>query len=146
MQTYLTTANANAGRGTYPWANRTTALVDDARDRIKEFLGDPDPDRSAVHFTSGTTEGLRSIARDWLPGLLADGDEIVVPFADHRANLSRGWRRRSCWPTVVCVSACGSCRTRRVRATTIRGRSPRSWAPAPASSPPPTSTTSTAST
>ncbi|MGO4418533.1 aminotransferase class V-fold PLP-dependent enzyme, partial [Streptomyces sp. MCAF7] len=24
---YLTTTNANAGRATYPWANRTTALV-----------------------------------------------------------------------------------------------------------------------
>lgn len=88
VQTYLTTSNANAGRGSYPWANTTTALVENARGRIKEFLDDPDPRRSSVHFTGGTTEGLRSIARDWLPALLADGDEIVVPFADHQANLS----------------------------------------------------------
>lgn len=88
VQRYLTTSNANAGRGSYPWANTTTALVDGARDRIRAFLDDPDPERSSVHFTSGTTEGLRSIARDWLPGVLADGDEIVVPFADHQANLS----------------------------------------------------------
>ncbi|QGV82814.1 aminotransferase class V-fold PLP-dependent enzyme [Streptomyces ficellus] len=85
---YLTTSNANAGRGSYPWANSTTALVETARERVKRFLGDPEPDRSAVHFTSGTTEGLRTVARDWLPGLLADGDEIVVPFHDHMANLS----------------------------------------------------------
>ncbi|EMF57766.1 aminotransferase class V-fold PLP-dependent enzyme [Streptomyces bottropensis] len=88
VQTYLTTSNANAGRGSYPWANATTALVENARDRIKAFLDDPAPGRSSVHFTSGTTEGLRSVARDWLPALLGDGDEIVVPFADHRANLS----------------------------------------------------------
>ncbi|AZQ39148.1 aminotransferase class V-fold PLP-dependent enzyme [Streptomyces cyaneochromogenes] len=87
VHTYLTTTNANAGRGTYPWANRTTVLVEQARDRVKRFLGDPAPERSAVHFTSGTTEGLRTVARDWLPGLLADGDEIVVPFADHEANI-----------------------------------------------------------
>ncbi|MFF8973478.1 aminotransferase class V-fold PLP-dependent enzyme [Streptomyces sp. NPDC014995] len=87
VQSYLTTANANAGRGTYPWANRTTALVEQTRDRVRRFLDDPAPEHSAVHFTSGTTEGLRTIARDWLPGLLTDGDEIVVPVADHRANI-----------------------------------------------------------
>ncbi|WP_398859135.1 aminotransferase class V-fold PLP-dependent enzyme [Streptomyces chengmaiensis] len=85
---YLTTSNANAGRGSYPWANTTTALVEDARDRVRRFLGDPDPERSSVHFTSGTTEGLSAVARDWLPELVADGDEIVVPFADHQANLT----------------------------------------------------------
>ncbi|QHC23993.1 aminotransferase class V-fold PLP-dependent enzyme [Streptomyces sp. GS7] len=88
VQAQLTTANANAGRGSYPWANATTALVAGTRDRIKTFLGDPDPARSAVHFTGGTTEGLRVLAQDWLPELLRDGDEIVVPFADHEANLS----------------------------------------------------------
>lgn len=88
VHTYLTTTNANAGRGTYPWANRTTTLVEQARDRVKGFLDDPAPQHSAVHFTSGTTEGLRTIARDWLPGLLADGDEIVVPVADHEANIA----------------------------------------------------------
>lgn len=91
VHTYLTTTNANAGRGSYPWANHTTALVEGARDRVREFLGDPEPDRSAVHFTSGASEGLRTVARDWLPELLRDGDEIVVPFADHQANLEP-WR------------------------------------------------------
>lgn len=87
VQTYLTTSNANAGRGTYPWANRTTELVERTRQRVKEFLGDPAPERSSVHFTSGTSDGLRTVARDWLLPQLADGDEILVPFADHRANL-----------------------------------------------------------
>jgi cysteine desulfurase/selenocysteine lyase len=88
---YLTTSNANAGRGTYPWANRTTELVERTRRRVKAFLGDDGDggggECSAVHFTSGTTEGLRAVALDWLTGLLADGDEILVPFSDHRANL-----------------------------------------------------------
>ena len=85
---YLTTGNANAGRGTYPWANRTTALVERARGRVKTFLDDPTPGTSTVHFPSGTTEGLRSIARDWLTEHLRDGDEIIVPLADHEANIS----------------------------------------------------------
>ncbi|WP_317621221.1 aminotransferase class V-fold PLP-dependent enzyme [Streptomyces sp. CBMA123] len=84
---YLTTGNANAGRGTYTWANATTALVERTRTRVAAFLGDPAPGHpSGVHFTSGTTEGLRTVARDWLPLHLRDGDEIIVPFADHQAN------------------------------------------------------------
>jgi cysteine desulfurase/selenocysteine lyase len=91
VMTYLTTGNANAARGTYPWANRTTARIEHARDRIRRFLDDPDPERSGVHFVSGTTEGLRAIARDWLVPQLRDGDEIIVPFADHAAN-HEPWR------------------------------------------------------
>jgi cysteine desulfurase/selenocysteine lyase len=83
---YLTTGNANAGRGTYPWANLTTARIGSAEQRLREFLGDAQPDRSGVHFVSGTTDGLRLIARDWLTGHLRDGDEIIVPYADHSAN------------------------------------------------------------
>ncbi|WP_236245819.1 aminotransferase class V-fold PLP-dependent enzyme [Streptomyces sp. CC210A] len=86
VQAYLTGCNANAGRGTYTWANRTTTLIEETRERVKAFLGDPDPDSSAVWFTSGASDGLRSVARDWLVRWLADGDEIVVPFADHEAN------------------------------------------------------------
>ncbi|MGA5503984.1 aminotransferase class V-fold PLP-dependent enzyme [Streptomyces umbrinus] len=88
VHTYLTTSNANAGRGTYPWANRTTELVERTRRRVKEFLGDPAPEQSGVHFVSGTTEGLRAVARDWLGSYLTDGDEILVPYADHEANLT----------------------------------------------------------
>ncbi|WP_433794517.1 aminotransferase class V-fold PLP-dependent enzyme [Actinoplanes sp. CA-252034] len=84
--TYLTTGNANAARGTYPWANHTTARIEQARDRLRRFLRDPDPERSTVQFVSGATEGLRAVARDWLVPQLRDGDEILVPFADHNAN------------------------------------------------------------
>ena len=83
---YLTTGNANAARGTYPWANRTTARIEQTAGRLRRFLDDPEPDWSGVHFVSGTTEGLRAIARDWLAPQLRDGDEIIVPFADHAAN------------------------------------------------------------
>jgi cysteine desulfurase/selenocysteine lyase len=84
--TYLTTENANASRGTYPWANRTTALIAAAASQLREFLDDRGSS-SSVHFLSGTTEGLRSIADDWLAPSLRPGDEIIVPFADHSANI-----------------------------------------------------------
>jgi cysteine desulfurase/selenocysteine lyase len=86
VMSYLTTANANASRGTYSWANRTTARIEDARERLKAFLSDTSAG-SGVHFVSGTTEGLRMVARDWLLPQLRPGDEILVPHADHSANL-----------------------------------------------------------
>lgn len=85
---YLTTGNANAARGTYPWANRTTARLERAKDRLRRFLGDPAPDSSGVHFVAGATDGLRTIARDWLAPTLRPGDEVVVPFADHQATIA----------------------------------------------------------
>ncbi|GID28952.1 aminotransferase class V-fold PLP-dependent enzyme [Paractinoplanes brasiliensis] len=85
VMSYLTSENANAARGTYPWANRTTARIEDTRDRVRRFLHAGD--RSGVHFVDGTTAGLRTVALDWLVSFLSDGDEIIVPFADHSANL-----------------------------------------------------------
>ncbi|WNV77623.1 aminotransferase class V-fold PLP-dependent enzyme [Geodermatophilus sp. DSM 44513] len=83
---YLTTTNANAGRGSYPWANRTTRLIEQVREQVKHFLGDPGPQESSVHFVGGATEALRRVATDWLASALRTGDEIVVPGGDHSAN------------------------------------------------------------
>jgi cysteine desulfurase/selenocysteine lyase len=91
VQHYLTTGNANSGRGSYPWAGRTTAMVDRCRERVTTFLDDPDPHRSVVQVVSGTTSALRTLALDWLADSLTDGDEIVVPVADHGANV-HPWR------------------------------------------------------
>ncbi len=82
---YLVTTNANAGRGTYPWANRTTELMDAGRTAVRRFLGDTGDD-SSVTFVDGASAGLRRVALDWLLPRLDDGDEIIAPFADHQAN------------------------------------------------------------
>lgn len=84
---YLTTSNANTGRGGYPWANSTTVRLERAEKLVKQFLGDPHPERSTVEFVSGASQGLRAVAMDWLADRLRDGDEIIVPFTDHKANL-----------------------------------------------------------
>lgn len=85
---YLTTENANAARGSYPWATATTARIESARQRVRTALGDHGSD-SAVEFVDGTSGGLRAVA-GWLADVLTDGDEIIVPFGDHESNL-RPW-------------------------------------------------------
>ncbi|CRK58216.1 Cysteine desulfurase [Alloactinosynnema sp. L-07] len=88
---FLTTTNANIGRGSYPWANTATERVAQVRQRVRLALGDTAGDTaSTVEFVSGTSHGLRAVANDWLADILADGDEIIVPFGDHQANL-RPW-------------------------------------------------------
>ncbi|OLT35487.1 cysteine desulfurase [Rhodococcus sp. CUA-806] len=83
---YLVTTNANAGRGTYSWANTTTELVEAGRAAVHAFLNDEDGDASTVTFVDGASSGLRKVAQDWLLHHLKDGDEMIVPFADHQAN------------------------------------------------------------
>ncbi|TDP38005.1 aminotransferase class V-fold PLP-dependent enzyme [Nocardia ignorata] len=86
---FLTTGNANVGRGSYPWATATTSRIERARDRVRIALGDTTTG-SSVEFVGGTSHGLRAVAQDWLADQLLDGDEIIVPFGDHEANL-RPW-------------------------------------------------------
>ncbi|MFC5289520.1 aminotransferase class V-fold PLP-dependent enzyme [Actinokineospora guangxiensis] len=86
VSAFLTSGNANVGRGSYPWATAATARVESARERVKAALGDVGDD-SSVEFVSGASHGLRMVAEDWLADQLADGDEIIVPFGDHKANL-----------------------------------------------------------
>jgi len=83
---YLVSTNANAGRGTYGWANTTTEIVEAGRAAVHRFLGDARTGPSTVDFTDGASTGLRKVAQDWLIEYLRDGDEIIVPFADHQAN------------------------------------------------------------
>ncbi|MDO5286561.1 MAG: aminotransferase class V-fold PLP-dependent enzyme [Actinomycetia bacterium] len=87
VQHYLTTSNANPGRGSYQWANQSSALLEEGRRTVRQVLHDPAPQQSTVTFVSGASEGLRRVARDWLASTLRDGDEIVVPVSDHQANV-----------------------------------------------------------
>ncbi|GAB2630964.1 aminotransferase class V-fold PLP-dependent enzyme [Nocardia goodfellowii] len=86
---FLTTINANVGRGSYPWATATGGRIEAARDSVRRALDDRSTE-SSVEFVGGTSHGLRTVAQDWLAELLEDGDEIIVPFGDHQANL-RPW-------------------------------------------------------
>lgn len=86
VQRQLSTAHANAGRGSYPWATGTTKMVEVARDRVAAFIGDTGR-RGTVDFTAGASAGLRAVAMDWLRITARDGDDIIVPAADHQANL-----------------------------------------------------------
>ncbi|MDO3399917.1 aminotransferase class V-fold PLP-dependent enzyme [Mycolicibacterium neoaurum] len=78
--------HANAGRGNYPWSTAATKLLEVACDRVATFIGDTQR-RGSVALTAGASAGLRAVALDWLLHDARSGDEIIVPAADHQANL-----------------------------------------------------------
>jgi len=80
---YLRRDNANTG-GAYATSRRTDAMIAEARAAMADFLHcGSDEVVFGANMTSLTYMMSRSIARD-----LAPGDEIVVTWLDHDANVS----------------------------------------------------------
>ncbi|MBY6063360.1 aminotransferase class V-fold PLP-dependent enzyme [Pseudidiomarina sediminum] len=85
---YYQQQHANAHRGSYPLAQRATALLEGARTEIAAWIG---AGADEVVFTSGATQSFNMLAQ----GLQLDwqaGDEIVLSRAEHHANLLP-WQR-----------------------------------------------------
>ncbi len=83
---YLKHDNANTG-GAYATSRHTDAMIAGARSAMADFLGcDPDEVIFGPNMTSLTFAMSRSIGRE-----LGPGDEIVLTYLDHDANISP-WR------------------------------------------------------
>ena len=82
---YLTRISANIHRGVYELSERATTLYDEAREKIKRFIG-VDADGEAI-FTKSATEASNIVARSWGHTFLGDGDEVVVTELEHHANI-----------------------------------------------------------
>ena len=60
MDVYYETANANVHRGAYCLADRATTAMEDARGKVRRFIG-ARSDRELV-FTRNATEGINLVA------------------------------------------------------------------------------------
>ncbi len=76
---------ANVHRGIHWMADQTTDLFEDARDKVRAFIGAPSPEQ--VIFTRGATEAINLVARSWGDANMRQGDEIVVTEMEHHSNL-----------------------------------------------------------
>jgi cysteine desulfurase family protein (TIGR01976 family) len=80
---YLTRSNANTG-GAFATSRRTDATVADARGAMADFLGcNPDEVVIGPNMTTLTFAISRAIGRELVPG-----DEIVLTYLDHDANVA----------------------------------------------------------
>lgn len=77
--------NSNVHRGIHQLGDRMTTELEDAREKVKRFIGAGDVDE--IVFTSGTTMSLNLVAHGWARKFLKPGDEILLNPMEHHANF-----------------------------------------------------------
>ncbi len=76
---------ANIHRGVYQLSERATAAYEQAREKVRRFVGAATP--SEVVFVRGATEGINLVAQSWGHANLREGDEIVLTALEHHSNI-----------------------------------------------------------
>ena len=82
---YYENYNANPLRGLYDLGESATRLYEEARERVRRFLG-AEKTREII-FTRNATESINLVAYSYGLHFLKPGDEILVTIAEHHSNL-----------------------------------------------------------
>ena len=77
--------NANIHRGVHHLSGRMTDMYEEARERVRQFLGAEH--REEIIFTSGATASINLVAHAWSERYLKAGDNIVVSEMEHHSNI-----------------------------------------------------------
>jgi cysteine desulfurase / selenocysteine lyase len=77
--------NSNIHRAAHELAARATDAYENARQIVTRFINAPSADE--VIFVRGTTEGINLIAKSWGAQNIQAGDEIIVSWLEHHANI-----------------------------------------------------------
>lgn len=85
MDRFYRLSNANIHRGVHTLAEESTAMYEEARQKIAGFINAPSA--SQVIFTRNTTESINLVAYSWARAHLRPGDLIVLTEMEHHSNL-----------------------------------------------------------
>lgn len=85
INTYYQAHNANVHRGSYQLSANTTASFEAARLQVQTLLNAQS--EKEIIWTKGTTESINLVANSWGRANLQLGDEIIVSYAEHHANI-----------------------------------------------------------
>lgn len=77
--------NSNIHRAAHELAARSTDAYEKARQTVAKFINAPSPDN--IIFVRGTTEAINLIAKSWGLQNIKAGDEIVITWLEHHANI-----------------------------------------------------------
>ena len=80
-----TELNANVHRGVHYLSDRMTVLYEEARERIRKFIGAQY--REEIIFTSGATAAINLVAYAWCEKFLHEGDNILISEIEHHSNI-----------------------------------------------------------
>src|SRR5258707_2631535 len=85
MTAFYSTSYANVHRGVYVLAERATAGLEGAREKVRALLNAPDV--REVIFVRNATEALNLVAYSWGGNNLGPGDAVVVTELEHHSNF-----------------------------------------------------------
>jgi cysteine desulfurase/selenocysteine lyase len=77
--------NSNIHRAAHTLAARATDAYEAAREKVRRFLGAGSTDN--IIFVRGATEGINLVAQAWGRHNIEKGDEIVITWLEHHANI-----------------------------------------------------------
>jgi len=82
---YYEHENSNVHRGAHSLAARATDAYEAARDKVRRFLNAPSAKQ--IVFARGATEAINLVAQSWGRRNVGSGDEIVLTWLEHHANI-----------------------------------------------------------
>ncbi|NUN15277.1 MAG: cysteine desulfurase [Myxococcales bacterium] len=85
MSAFYLNDYANIHRGVYRLSQRATDLHDQARSKVRKFIG-AKSDKEVI-FVRNATEGINLVAHSFGRAFLKAGDEIILSAAEHHANI-----------------------------------------------------------
>jgi cysteine desulfurase/selenocysteine lyase len=77
--------NSNIHRAAHELAARATDAYEAAREKVRRFLNAPST--KEIIFVRGATEGINLVAQSWGRQNVRKGDEIVITWLEHHANI-----------------------------------------------------------
>ncbi|MES1172211.1 MAG: family 2A encapsulin nanocompartment cargo protein cysteine desulfurase, partial [Bacteroidota bacterium] len=77
--------NSNVHRAAHTLSARATDAYEGARDKVRRFLNAPSPQE--IVFARGATEAINLVAKSWGHRNVKAGDEIVITWLEHHANI-----------------------------------------------------------
>jgi cysteine desulfurase / selenocysteine lyase len=85
LQYFYEHENSNVHRGAHTLAARSTDAYEDARKKVAGFLNASSS--NDIVFVRGATEAINLVAAAWGRDNISKGDEIVITWLEHHANI-----------------------------------------------------------
>ncbi len=82
---YAERHHSNVHRGVHTLSQEATDLFEGAREKVRRFLNAAST--REIVFVRGTTEAINLVAQSWGGANLQAGDEVVITWLEHHANI-----------------------------------------------------------
>jgi cysteine desulfurase/selenocysteine lyase len=77
--------NSNIHRAAHKLAERATDAYEEARKKVQQFINAASVNE--IVFVRGATEAINLVAQSWGEQNLNNGDEIIISYLEHHANI-----------------------------------------------------------